>query len=87
MTGHEGWDAYAPYYDWENARTMGRRDVRFWTGVAQRIGGRVLELGSGTGRLTVPLARAGVSIVYPGWFSLSMPMAATRAARWPTDQS
>jgi SAM-dependent methyltransferase len=63
MKGHEGWDAYAPYYDWENARTMGRRDVRFWTGVAQRAGGRVLELGSGTGRLTVPLARAGIPIV------------------------
>lgn len=63
MTGHEGWDAYAPYYDWENARTMGRRDVRFWTGVAQRAGGRVLELGSGTGRLTVPLRRAGIPIV------------------------
>ena len=63
MKGHEGWDAYAPYYDWENARTMGRRDVRFWTGVAQRAGGRVLELGSGTGRLTVPLRRAGVPVV------------------------
>lgn len=63
MKGHEGWDAYAPYYDWENARTMGRRDVRFWTGVAQRAEGRVLELGSGTGRLTVPLRRAGVPIV------------------------
>lgn len=63
MKGHEGWDAYAPYYDWENARTMGRRDMRFWAGVAQRIGGRVLELGSGTGRLTVPLARAGVPVV------------------------
>ena len=24
--GHEGWGAYAPFYDWENARTMGRRD-------------------------------------------------------------
>ncbi len=63
MKGHEGWDAYAPYYDWENARTMGRRDVRFWTGVAQRIGGGALELGSGTGRLTVPLTRAGAAVV------------------------
>jgi SAM-dependent methyltransferase len=42
---------------------MGRRDVRFWTGVAQRVGGRVLELGSGTGRLTVPLTRAGIPII------------------------
>ena len=22
--GHEGWDDYAPFYDWENARTLGR---------------------------------------------------------------
>ena len=28
--GHEGWDDYAPFYDWENARTLGRRDVPFW---------------------------------------------------------
>lgn len=63
MNGHEGWDAYAPYYDWENARTMGRRDVRFWEGLAQRVEGRVLELGSGTGRLTIPLRRAGIDVV------------------------
>jgi SAM-dependent methyltransferase len=63
MRGHDGWDAYAAYYDWENARTMGRRDVGFWTRVARQAEGRVLELGSGTGRLTVPLARAGIPIV------------------------
>jgi len=63
VKGHEGWDAYAPYYDWENARTMGRRDVRFWTGLGRQAGGPVLELGSGTGRLTVPLRRAGVPVV------------------------
>jgi SAM-dependent methyltransferase len=63
VRGHDGWDSYAPYYDWENARTMGRRDVAFWTRVAQQVGGRVLELGSGTGRLTVPLRRAGVQVV------------------------
>jgi SAM-dependent methyltransferase len=63
MKGHYGWDEYAAYYDWENARTMGRRDVNFWTGVARRAGGRALELGSGTGRLTVPLRRAGIPVV------------------------
>lgn len=62
-SGHEGWDAYAPYYDWENARTMGRRDLAFWRQLATRTGGRVLELGSGTGRLTVPLRRDGIPIV------------------------
>ena len=61
--GHEGWGAYAPYYDWENARTMGRRDLAFWRTLATQTGGRVLELGSGTGRLTVPLRRHGLRIV------------------------
>lgn len=55
--GWHGWDDYAPFYDWENARTVGRRDVPFWTGLARRVGGSVLELGCGTGRLSVPVAR------------------------------
>ena len=61
--GWRGWNDYAPFYDWENARTMARRDVRFWQDLARREGGPVLELGSGTGRLTIPVARTGVRIV------------------------
>jgi ubiquinone/menaquinone biosynthesis C-methylase UbiE len=63
MHGHEGWDDYAPFYDWENAQTLGKRDVPFWTRVASAAEGPCLELGSGTGRVTFPLARAGVRIV------------------------
>lgn len=51
--GWHGWDAYAAFYDWENARTLGRRDVPFWRRLAARAGGPVLELGCGTGRLTI----------------------------------
>src|SRR5687767_2011306 len=61
--GWEGWDEYAPFYDWENAQTVGRRDVTFWKRLAVAAKGPVLELGCGTGRVTFPLARAGVSIV------------------------
>jgi SAM-dependent methyltransferase len=61
--GHEGWDEYAPFYDWENARTLGRRDLPFWRNLARHVGGRVLELGCGTGRLTIPLGRAGIPVV------------------------
>lgn len=61
--GWQGWDEYAPFYDWENAQTLGRRDVPFWRRVASAGGGPVLELGCGTGRVSVPLARAGVNLV------------------------
>ena len=59
--GWQGWDDYAPFYDWENAQTLARRDVVLAAARAQD--GRVLELGCGTGRLTIPVARAGAEIV------------------------
>lgn len=62
MEGHEGWDEYAPFYDWENARTLGRRDVPFWRRLAADAPGAVLELGCGTGRVAIPLGRAGVQL-------------------------
>jgi ubiquinone/menaquinone biosynthesis C-methylase UbiE len=61
--GWQGWDAYAPFYDWENAQTLGRRDVAFWRRVASKADGPVLELGCGTGRVSLPLARGGVELV------------------------
>lgn len=63
MEGWRGWDDYARFYDWENARTMGRRDVRCWERLAGRVGGPVLELGCGTGRVAIPVARAGARVV------------------------
>ncbi len=73
MKGHEGWDDYAAYYDWENKQTVGRRDIAFWqrmAAAARRPPGRraaadahILELGCGTGRVAVPLAKTGARIV------------------------
>ncbi len=56
-SGATGWDEYADFYDWENAQTMARRDVPFWRQVVAGAGGPVLELGCGTGRVTLPIAR------------------------------
>ena len=79
--GWQGWDEYAPFYDWENAQTLGRRDVPFWRRLTQRGRGRVLELGCGTGRVSMPLARAGVELV---GVDRSAPM--LERARAPTRQ-
>ena len=61
--GWHGWDEYAEFYDWENARTVGRRDVAFWQAFARGAKGPVLELGCGTGRVLVPVARTGVKAI------------------------
>jgi ubiquinone/menaquinone biosynthesis C-methylase UbiE len=61
--GWEGWDDYAPFYDWENAQTLGRRDVAFWRQMARAGRAPMLELGCGTGRISFPLARAGANLV------------------------
>ena len=73
MKGHEGWDDYAAYYDWENAQTVGRRDIAFWqrmAAAAERAPARrgrkdwpILELGCGTGRVAIPVAKAGHTVV------------------------
>jgi ubiquinone/menaquinone biosynthesis C-methylase UbiE len=76
--GWHGWDEYAPFYDWENAQTLGRRDVPFWRRLAGAAEGRVLELGCGTGRVSLPLAEAGVNLV---GVDRSAPMLARARAR------
>ena len=63
MKGHEGWDDYAPYYDWENRQTVGRRDIAFWQQLAAPVDSALLELGCGTGRVAIPLARHGATVV------------------------
>jgi ubiquinone/menaquinone biosynthesis C-methylase UbiE len=75
--GWRGWDDYAAFYDWENAQTVSRRDVAFWQRLAAAADGPVLELGCGTGRITVPVARTGVRLT---GVDRSMPMLA-RATR------
>ena len=85
--GWEGWDEYAPFYDWENARTLGRRDVPFWNRVASGAHGPVLELGCGTGRVTIPLARAGAHMVGIDRSAPMLARAVRRARRMPNPKN
>jgi SAM-dependent methyltransferase len=55
-----------------------RRDVAFWQRLAAAANGDVLELGCGTGRITVPIARSGAHLV---GIDRSAPMLARAAAR------
>jgi ubiquinone/menaquinone biosynthesis C-methylase UbiE len=84
--GWQGWDAYAPFYDWENAQTLGRRDVPFWRRVASGAHGRVLELGCGTGRVSLPLARAGIDLVGIDRSAPMLERARQRLTKSPTRQ-
>lgn len=52
--------ASASLYDLEYADHL--EDIQHYVAIAKQAGGRVLELGCGTGRLTLPIARAGVQI-------------------------
>ena len=81
--GWSGWDEYAAFYDWENARTLGRKDVPFWKRIAASVDGPVLELGCGTGRLSLPLVRAGASLVGVDRSAPMLAKAARRGKRLP----
>jgi SAM-dependent methyltransferase len=55
------YDPIADIYDsWSRSVT---EDVAFYVEEACAVSGRVLELGVGTGRIAVPIARAGVPVV------------------------
>ncbi len=51
------------YYDWENAQTVGRRDIAFWRRKPAPVDGPILELGCGTGRVALPVATAGATVI------------------------
>ncbi len=77
FSGSRGWDEYARYYDWENARTIGTRDVAFWRRLVATTRGRVLELGCGSGRVLIPIA-GKTSVI---GIDLSAPMLTIARAR------
>ena len=55
------YDQWADVYD--SVYAYVRDDIPFYVEAARRLGGPVLELGCGTGRVSIPIAKAGIDIV------------------------
>jgi SAM-dependent methyltransferase len=76
-------------YEWECREVLGRtdQDVGFWLEMARSAppGTEVLELACGTGRVTLPLAAAGLEILGLDIDPAALAVARRRrgAARWP----
>ena len=61
-SGIDPYAVLAKYYDGAYAAMKDLIDVPFYVDLAKRIGGPLLEIGCGTGRVLLPIARAGVTI-------------------------
>lgn len=72
------------YYD--HAFRAHRRDLGFYVELAKKARGPVLELGAGTGRVTLALLRAGVSVTAVDRSRAMLDRAAERAQRLPAAQ-
>jgi SAM-dependent methyltransferase len=73
------YDAWAEWYDVFYS-TAGVEDVEFYVELAQASGGPVLEIGCGTGRVSLPVAAAGVNIVGVDFSTAMLIKARERAA-------
>ncbi len=60
-------------------------DGSFYLNLAQQVGGQVLELGCGTGRITIPLAAQGIDITGLDVVPEMLDLARTKAAGLPVN--
>ena len=81
MEEHDRQDAL--YYDYYSTGVPG--DVEFYVEEARRAGSPVLEIGSGTGRILIPVAEAGVEIVGLDRAPSMLAVAWEKVARLPPD--
>ena len=62
-SGGGSYDRIARWYDVDMARNMRHDDIGFYRALARRIGGRVLELGCGNGRILLELIADGCAAI------------------------
>ena len=65
------YDLIAEYYDFDMGMNAPKNDVEFYVNWAAGRFGPVLELGCGTGRITLPMVQAGCTVL---GIDLSIPM-------------
>ncbi len=73
------YDDFADLYD--HQYDLYRDDLHFYGAVAERVGGQVLEIGAGTGRVTAYLTRRGVNVTGLEPSARMLERARTRAGR------
>jgi len=78
----DSYDAVARFYDLENAGFT--EDLPFWADVARECGGPVLELGCGSGRVLLHLAREGFAVTGVDSSPAMLSLARRRLDRQPS---
>lgn len=85
MIDHDNLEEFADAinYDIEDDSDTG---VTFYSALAQEIGGPVLELACGTGRVSIPIARLGFAVtgldIVPGMLARAREKSAGLSTRW-----
>lgn len=85
MIDHNNLEEFAdPHaYDFEDRSDAG---IAFYSALAQEVGGPVLEIACGTGRVSIPIARLGFEVtgldIVPGMLALARRKSAGLPTRW-----
>jgi SAM-dependent methyltransferase len=82
--GYAEYDFVAEYYDFV-IPYLERQDVAFFVDLARLTGGPVLEIGCGTGRVLIPVARAGCEITGLDLSAAMLRICRARLAQEPQD--